>query len=203
MVKELRFELCHQIKLSSTWIMCVAIHHQGNLIAIGGLDTNVTIFDITTMNQKENEQNNGFPYTRPKDKKSVSSKSSKPSTPSTPTTSPTIDTKIEIEGKDILFSELTFWEEYISCIEFLNDEEHIIVGSGDGTATICNYIYKTKIFQWKCDCDVISVDYLYLDPEDIKQLSSAWNRGKTERINHGRKLKINKEIKKTKKKWHQ
>ena len=69
--KELRFELCHEIKLSATWIMCVAIHHEGNYIALGGLDTNVTIYDITTLNENENRRStdpvhklsNGFPNT--------------------------------------------------------------------------------------------------------------------------------------------
>lgn len=79
-------------------------------------------------------------------------------------------------------SELTFWEEYISCIEFLNDDQHVIVGSGDGTARICNYINHTQLYQWKCDSDIISIDYLYLNPEDLKHMHSAYNRAKSPTI---------------------
>eukprot|EP01084_Bolivina_argentea_P081530 147613_1 len=184
--KELRFELCHEIKLSSTWNMCCSIHHKGNLVAIGGLDTNVTIFDITTLNinDKNNNNNHGFPDVgskpsspRPKHKKqkSVSIFSSKKSRSidkemdrivksagNTPIIATTPITEFEIFDKSILLCELPFWDEYISCIKFMNDKYHIIIGSGDGTVTICNYITMDKINSWKCKYDVISVDYLYL-----------------------------------------
>ena len=143
--KDLRFELCHEIKLMSTWIMCVDIHCEGNLIAIGGLDANVALLDISNCIQPKNRITS-VPF--------------------------------EIDSKKLMMAELhTFWEEYVSCIQFLNDFQHILVGSGDGSVAMINYRTMQILYRWKCDAEVLSIDYLYLDI--ISNGHSVWNRTKS------------------------
>ena len=50
----IKFELIDELSLRSMWVMCIAIHPNGKLVATGGLDNMVSIYDINF-----NENNSG------------------------------------------------------------------------------------------------------------------------------------------------
>eukprot|EP01083_Nonionella_stella_P315553 1140180_1 len=162
--KELHFELCHEMKLPNTGhniLQCVAIHCEGNALAIADnhnmKDNTVQVFDLRSLHKPTNNAPRLHKKQRSLSKLFTSKNTSNPSSVNNK------ESAFDLDSNALLLCELCLWKRYISCIEFLNDDQHIMVGSGDATLTICNYQSIDKIWCWTADSDVLCVDYLYLD----------------------------------------
>ena len=199
--KELKFSLFHEIKLNSNFIMCACINSDATLIACGGLDKKVTIYDISDLfkikskqkvkNLENNNSNskstkkrrksslieftrklsNGFKRNSENDllnesKTKGNNNNNNDIINGIKNNNNNDDNKDNNDNNDRnieIFCELKFWDDYISCIKFINDNQHILIGSGDGSVSVINYQLNMKIYTWKFNNNVMSVDYLYID----------------------------------------
>jgi len=73
------------------------------------------------------------------------------------------------------FVRMSFWSGYISSLCFVDDDRHLLVSSGDGTFSICDYIANKCISRLQVDGDILTCDYVFIRPFIRKRAQARIN----------------------------
>ncbi|ETO34229.1 hypothetical protein RFI_02865, partial [Reticulomyxa filosa] len=180
----MKFEMVGSIPMSTSWTTCVAIHPRGYYIAVGGLDKTVDVYDNRDYLRSHS--------THLKKKDGSSSRSTTTTTITTPKKdkhSSAFEMNGHIHGNDSAMNETTisshssgnghfptspfvrmsYWDGYISSLCFIDDERHILVGSGDGTFSICDYVLNQCVSCMRVSGDILTCDYVFIRQTNRKR----------------------------------